>query len=178
MNKTELPESGFPTVSQDCPGNTSMSPSTPSPGRDLLGGSRVLCVQKSKSLFLCPCLGHTQHLARQELPANFTLGLSMQAAELRGCEVSTLCQLRIRRGGQGVPQWGAGENRSPSLRDEARTNCSSWGICPGARQSPQGSHPAQMQQHPLSFTPGDSPGAGAPWMSVCCAEQASLCKLC
>lgn len=93
-----------------------------------------------------PCqarLGQTQHLARELLPANFSLRLSTQAAAaaqplwkamgstevragrrcLQMARVATRCQLNIN-------PWQAGGNHTeanPSPGDGARTNCSSPG---------------------------------------------------
>lgn len=144
-------------MSQACPGNTPLSQLLqhppkhprarhPHPWQGTLpeGSRHTGCsawrdLRAFSSLPRQAQLGQTQHLAKEELPANFSLRLSTQAA---AAAAQPLCKAGQRRGeGCGTtahcrlktPEWragaatltGAGANPSPRLSDGARTNCSS-----------------------------------------------------
>lgn len=205
-------------MSQACPGNTPLSQLLqhppkhprarhPHPWQGTLpeGSRHAGCsawrdLRAFSSLPRQAQLGQTQHLAREKLPANFSLRLSTQAAAAaqplckagqrrgEGCGTTAHCRLK-------TPEWragaatltGAGANPSPWLSDGARTNCSSQrDLLPdpgGAHRTPvlpRGiSEAVNLQEDLRSFTHFrtvlELVHLG---LQRAIAEQASLCKRC
>lgn len=165
-------------MSQACPGNTPLSQLLqhspkhprarhPHPWQGTLpeGSRHAGCsawrdLRAFSSLPRQAQLGQTQHLAREKLPANFSLRLSTQAA----AAAQPLCKAGQRRGeGCGTtahcwlktPEWragaatltGAGANPSPWLSDGARTKLQlPEGSAPGPKQRSQDSRSAQRNK--------------------------------